>query len=176
MRKNYLIKKRFQFNFIYKFLVLILLEAALIASLLFYMASDTITTGYLDSVLIVERTQNFFLVPAVFIMLIVATAIALLGMVIFALLSHRIAGPIYRFEQDLETVTSGDLTKRINLRKTDQLDELKESLNLLIESLDQRIGRVRKILEEMENTASKEAIERLKREIDYFKVTSGSNE
>lgn len=186
-RKNYFIKKGFQLNFTYKFLILLLLEAVLIAMLFMYLSSDTLTTGYSDSVLTIERTPVFFLTPFLIIILIVAVAMGITGMVVFTMLSHRIAGPLYRFEKDLGDVGSGDLTKRINLRKTDQLTELKESLNLVIDSLDRRIARIKDCALELEQLLSKKdspekaediyrALNHLKDEIDHFKVTPGAGE
>lgn len=186
-RKNYFIKKRFQISFLYRFILLLLLELVLIAGLFMHISSDTLTTGYLDSILRIERTPSFFFVPTLLIMLIVGVGIGISGMIIFILLSHRIAGPLYRFEEDLKEIGSGNLTKRVNLRKTDQLIELKEALNTLVESLDQRLRHIKnrlemakKILAEKdspENAAKmRKALELLEDEIDQFKVTSGPGE
>ena len=183
-RKNYFIKKKFQFNFIFRFLLLLLLEAALIAGLFMYISSNTLTTGYMDSVLKIESTPNFFFLPFLLIMLIVAIGIGIAAMVVFIMLSHRIAGPLYRFEKDLEDISSGDLTKRISLRKTDQLTELKESLNVLIDSFDHRMARIRSHVAELKELVDKRGdpakinrlVETLKSEIEYFKVTLGSKE
>jgi len=186
-RKNYFIKKRFQLSFLYRFVILLLLEAVFIAGLLMYISSDTLTTGYHDSILTIENTPNFFLVPTILIILIVGLGIGIAGMIVFIFLSHRIAGPLYRFEQDLKEVSAGDLTKRINLRKTDQLMEIKESINMLIGLLDERIRRIKKHLLELEELVSKKddpesvarirkIIELLKEDIDKFRITSGPNE
>jgi methyl-accepting chemotaxis protein len=181
-RKNYLIKKRFQIGFFYRFIVLLGLEAVLIAILFMHVANDTVTAGYLDSILSVETTSHFFFIPFLLIVLIVGVGIAIAAMVIFILLSHRIAGPLYRFENVLNDINTGDLTKRVSLRRTDELIELKEALNVLMESFDQRLGRVKTNLSELKDLLSKndpansekiyKAIELLKKEIDHFKVTS----
>ncbi len=186
-RKNYFIKKRFQISFLYRFILLLLLESVLIGWLFMYISNNTLTTGYLNSILRIERTSNFFFIQILFIMLIVGLGITIAGMIIFILLSHRIAGPLYRFEADLKEIGSGDLTKRINLRKTDQLAELKEALNALVGSFDQRMRRiknnlamVKKMLAEKDspenNVKIRKAIELLEDEIDQFKVTSGPGE
>ena len=185
-RRNYFIKKGFQFNFALKFMVLILLEAALIAGLFMQISGNTLTTGYANSKLTIESTRNFFLWPVLLIVLITAIGIGLAGMAIFILLSHRIAGPLYRFEKDLGDMGNGDLTKRIFLRKTDQLTEVKEALNKFIGNIDMRMGKVKSALSELKaltdkvesgNSASiQNAVKKLKEEMDSFKVTSGPNE
>lgn len=185
-RANYFIKKGFQFNFAIKFMILILLEAGLIAWLFMQISGNTLTTGYTNSILTIESTPNFFLWPLLLIILITAIGIGIAGMVVFILLSHRIAGPLYRFEKDLGDVSYGDLTKRINLRKTDQLTEVKEALNSLIATFDERMARIKGALVELKsltdggepgNSAKIQvAVKKLKEEIDRFKVTSGPNE
>ncbi len=186
-RKNYFIKKGFQINFAIKFMLLLLLEAALIAWLFMHISSDTLTTGYIDSILTIKSTPKFFFLPFGLVISIVATGMAITGMVVFILLSHRIAGPLYRFEKDLEEIGEGDLTKRINLRRTDQLMELKEALNTVIDSMDKRVLRIKNGLAQIQGLLPKKddpevaaklnrAIELLTREIEQFKVTSGSED
>jgi methyl-accepting chemotaxis protein len=184
-RRNYFIKKKFQLSFFYRFTVLLVIESALVITFFIYISTNTLTTGYVNSALTVKHTANFFFVPFLLIMLTVGVGISIAAMIIFILLSHRIAGPLYRFEKVLNEITSGDLTKRISLRKTDQLNELKEALNILMESFDQRLGRVKNNLSELRQLLAKndsansekiyKAIELLKNEIDHFKVTSSSN-
>lgn len=182
-RKKYLIKKKFQIGFIYRFLLLTLLETGLVIGLFMYFSSDTITTGYVNSNLRVETTSNFFMVPLLLIVLIVGLGITIASMVIFTMLSHRIAGPLYRFEKCLEETIAGDLTKRLSLRKTDQLLELMEALNKTTGFLDNKIGRIKDNIAELRRLVSEKdisenaekiqmTIEILKREIDHFKVTS----
>ena len=132
-RKNYFIKKSFQLKFLSAFVVLLILESFLVTALFMYISNNTLTTGYSNSTLRIESTPSFFFVAMIFITLIAAIGIGLAGMVIFILLSHRIAGPLHRFEKSLKDMGSGDLTFRVNLRKTDQLAELKKGLNILIE-------------------------------------------
>ncbi len=186
-RRNYLIKKDVQMGFVYRFLALLLVELALIAFLFNYVSTNTITSGYIDSVLKVQTTPAFFLVQVFLIMLVVGVGMGLAGMVVFVMLSHRIAGPIYRIEQDLESVKSGDLTKRISIRSTDRMTELKDSLNDLVGGLDARVSRIHTGLSELKSMAARKdepgnadkilkAIEALNNEINFFKVTSGPKE
>ncbi len=186
IRTNYFIKKSFQFNFALKFMLLIILEAALIVSLFMYISGNTLTTGYANSMLTIEPTPDFFFWPILIIILIAAIGIGLAGMVVFIILSHRIAGPLYRFEKDLGDISYGDLTKRISLRKTDQLTEVKEALNSLVNTFDERMARIKAGLIELKALTDKgepgnyakiqNSVKKLKEEIDRFKVTAGPNE
>jgi methyl-accepting chemotaxis protein len=78
-------------------------------------------------------------------------------LVVFALLtlhsvlvSHRIAGPLYRFRTVFKAVTQGDLSVRANLRKTDYLEKESDSLNEMIMSLRTRLTEIKKHSEEVE--------------------------
>jgi methyl-accepting chemotaxis protein len=184
-RKNYLIKRKFQFNFLSRFVVLLLGGSLAVAGIFMYISSNTITTGYSNSTLKVQSTPAFFFASLLFITVVVAVVIGTLGVIAFIFLSHRIAGPLYRFEKTLGDISSGNLTSRINLRKTDQLVELKEAFNILLDSLDSRMGKAGETLNEMQDLLSgkvdAETVSKLKRmagllkaEIGHFKVTGSS--
>ncbi len=68
-------------------------------------------------------------------------ALLCISIVVFVgtiLLSHRIAGPMYRFEKTIETLTTGDFSIRIRLRKRDEFHEFAELINNLSEYLENR--------------------------------------
>jgi len=50
-------------------------------------------------------------------------------------ISHRFAGPIYRFEKSADIVASGDLTHRVALRTGDELKELQDKFNAMLAAL-----------------------------------------
>lgn len=53
------------------------------------------------------------------------------------IVTHRIAGPIYRIEQDLKRVLQGENIDPIHLRRGDEFQELVKLLNQLIEGCNQ---------------------------------------
>jgi len=182
-RKNYLIKREFQLNFFWKFFALLLLESALLIGLFMYLSRNTLTTGYFNSVLTIERTQDFFLVPFLLLTFIILVGIGMAGMMVFMLLSHRIAGPIYRFENVLKQIQDGDLSGDVRLRKDDQLVEFEEALNALKISLKVRIQNIKKDLNDLQellvrkddpNTAAqiRETVNRIQTQLNHFKIDS----
>ena len=66
------------------------------------------------------------------------------------LIFHRIAGPAYHIERDLGTMTDGDLTKRIYLRKHDELKPIATNLNKMVDFISQNLDTIQKNLETME--------------------------
>ena len=65
-------------------------------------------------------------------------AVFLLLAVHSLLVSHRIAGPLFRFQRVFESVAGGDFGVRANIRKHDYLHTHAKSLNEMIESLERR--------------------------------------
>jgi methyl-accepting chemotaxis protein len=57
------------------------------------------------------------------------------GLLMALFLPQKIAGPIFRIEQDLLLVTEGDLTKTVHLRSGDILTELSESINTAVRNV-----------------------------------------
>ena len=66
--------------------------------------------------------------------------------------SHRIAGPLYRFRAVYKTLSEGDLAIRANIRKNDYLHADARALNEMIQALQTRVGglegQVRQLKEE----------------------------
>ena len=181
-RKNYFIKKRFQTNFSVYFVILIILEAFLIGTLFLYVSRGTLTTAYLPEGLRIECTASFFQVSFILISLIVAVTIGLSATGVFIYLTHRMAGPLYRFEKSLEEIASGgNLCYRISLRKTDQFEELQDALNSFIKHMDNKVGDIKqeaisilRMLErgKLDDRELKEACRKLKEKLEFFKTST----
>ena len=77
---------------------------------------------------------------ALSLIMVVSMACALLAVLIGMKLSHRIYGPIVPFTRHIELLKDGRYSSRMNLRRTDDLVELKEALNSLAEALQARHG------------------------------------
>jgi len=63
-------------------------------------------------------------------------AIMLLFIVLGISATHRIAGPVYRIEIDIERVLAGEKGVRVRTRKRDAFPDLAERVNELIERID----------------------------------------
>lgn len=62
--------------------------------------------------------------------------------------SHRFAGPIYRFERSAQTLATGDLTHRVALRTGDDLMELQDEVNAMVAAIQRLVQRDRALAEE----------------------------
>lgn len=59
--------------------------------------------------------------------------------VISALVSHKMAGPVYRFEQVCKAIAKGDYSQRVHLRKGDQLMELQDAFNQMMDKIEEDV-------------------------------------
>ena len=57
--------------------------------------------------------------------------------------SHKIAGPLYRFDRLYESMKEGNLSKKVALRKGDYLRNEMENINEMLESLTIRVQEIK---------------------------------
>lgn len=175
-RKNHFVKKSFQSSFALRFGGLIALEAFLMALLFLYVSRGTLTTAYADNELTIERTAAFFFTTFAIIGAITAVTMALIGTLVFVILSHRIAGPVYRLQKSLEDIRRGNLVHHIRLRRKDELGDLAADVNRLSEFLDGKIGEMkreaRKASEAKTPAEAAEALKRLEEIAGSFKTSA----
>ncbi|MBR2392451.1 MAG: HAMP domain-containing protein [Elusimicrobiaceae bacterium] len=60
---------------------------------------------------------------------------------ISAILSHKMAGPVYRFEQTCKEIAKGDFSQRVRLRQGDQLTELQAEFNKMMDRVEAEINK-----------------------------------
>jgi methyl-accepting chemotaxis protein len=142
-RKNYFINKKFQIAFSIRFLVLIVLAAIAALGLFLYNSQGTLTTGYSGSELKLLKTSVFFLPMLLMSTIGVIIVTGIIGILVLIYLSHRIAGPIFRFQKVLVEIDKGDLTHRFKLRENDQFKELADRINDLARTMDAKVGRIK---------------------------------
>ena len=121
--KNLIIKKRMQVKFalIIAFSLLVLLAIFQVHT---YLNLKSILLHGLTQAAAIEI--RFFQVIFGFLYILVITLFSFF-------ISHKIAGPLYRFEKDVRILAKdGDLTKIFKLRKRDEMQELAEALNIMV--------------------------------------------
>ncbi len=74
--------------------------------------------------------SDFFYKIAIYVLLVI---------VISAIVSHKMAGPVYRFEQTCKAIAKGDFSQRVHLRKGDRLQELQDEFNKMMDVVENRI-------------------------------------
>lgn len=126
-RKTVLVKRSLQIKYIALLFGVILIAVVLIGGDLLLTLSRIVSSDNPALLPLLEKVKQMLLVKT----------ILYLGIIVAAslIMSNRIAGPIYRFEQSAQVVGSGDLTHRVRLRTGDELMELQDEFNDMVSSL-----------------------------------------
>ncbi len=126
-RKTVLVKRSLQLKYIGMVFLSVLVASMIVGGDIYYS---------LTRVLLTECPSAFDSIVQFNGVLIVKTALYLGLMLLISLyVSHRFAGPIYRFEKSAQVVSGGDLTHRVALRTGDELMELQEEFNAMVSGL-----------------------------------------
>ena len=172
-RKQYFINKKFQSKFIIKFCVLVIAGSFISGVMIYLMSKNTVTTVFENSRLTIKSTADFIL-PAVLLsssVVIVLIGLATVWVTIFT--SHRIAGTLYRIEKDTGEVASGNLSKKFDLRNSDELKLLAASFSKMTDNLRTGITSIKESIARLEKKAPQELrqeLENLKQTVNKFKT------
>ncbi|NQT75292.1 MAG: methyl-accepting chemotaxis protein [Candidatus Omnitrophica bacterium] len=134
-RRRYLINMKFQTEFILKFCGLVVLGAVVFGVILYVFSSRTLTTSFENSRLVVKSTASYLLPGLLFGGLVVAILTATAASIVVLLMTHRVAGPMYRFEKYAEKVGSGEISSDLKIRKKDQFQNLVGAFNKMTQDL-----------------------------------------
>ena len=137
-----------------RFCLLILVGTGISTALLLSFSQGTLTSSFQDSRLVVRETSMAILPAVVYTNLITLALITLASIVVTLFVSHKIAGPLYRFELELNRIAEGDLTRDIHLRQNDQITDIAKSLNAMTGSLNNKVGEIRSVVMALAQAAS----------------------
>ena len=132
-RKTIFIKKDLQVKFI-----LFILLSVLFGMILFgYQFLTFLQDIFKDHPVLLQRVYEEG--PKLIYPLVIKSTIffALLA-IVSALLSHRIAGPIYHFERICQEIKKGDKQARVRLREGDSLSDLAEEFNSMLDVITKK--------------------------------------
>jgi len=142
-RKIVFIDKRFQGQFILKFVLLLLVGTAIFVLAAYLILNRRLEDTYYSAHFAIKSTGEVLLpallaLSGVFILVLGAAAV-----VITLYVSHHIAGPLFAIRRYLENVSRGDLDFKPRLRLNDQTTPLAESLAHAVETLNTRLVALR---------------------------------
>ena len=155
-RRQYFVKKEFQFKFILKFCLIILIGAIISTGLLFLFSQGTLTSSFQQSRLVIKNTSLAILPAIIYTNLITLGLITLATIIVTVFISHKIAGPMFRFEKELKAIGEGDLTRKIRLREKDQITDMADGLNKMIAGLHDKVLVMQTDVEHLLESASKQ--------------------
>jgi len=129
-RKTILIKKKLQYRYMALIFASVLVAFLVVGLDLIWTVSRVVN----DHPMIQPLLEDMFNMVPLFVIKVVMYMVIVL--IVSAVVSHRMAGPIYKFEKSCSTVASGDLTHRVYLRKGDQLIELQDHFNNMLAAVN----------------------------------------
>ena len=149
-RRTYVIQKNFQTRFILRFILVIvgatlLSTGALLGVFYFKFQFGGADLNNLIIMITPEGTTEVSsLFKIVLIPILSANTLILCVIVPYSLVySHKVAGPVYRFQKSLDLLLEGQLDFMIRLRKKDEFKNIAEKMNSLIDYMRRNIEEVR---------------------------------
>lgn len=130
MRRSYLINKSFQIKFTLMAMGLLLLYSLLVGLVVYLAATNN------NGALLFGSAYQTPLAGKTGLVLLIVN-ILILGLVFF-LLTHRIAGPLYRISREIEAVSNHDYSGNVVLRREDQFKDIAAMLNAMTASLREK--------------------------------------
>ena len=140
-RKNYLINPKFQIRVTMYFIILAIINIIVFYGCVYYFFDIFYSKG---TEIGLPKNHVFFMFiedqitqmnSVFFIMSVITVAILFIAGV---LISHRIAGPMYRLDQDLQQMAKSKKLDTVKFRKKDFFQEIPESFNKVVESFKGR--------------------------------------
>jgi len=153
-RRNYFIKKDLQGKYIFSFFIFVILGSILFTAILSFLSADTLTIVYDNYNVKIGQTPLMLLKEILSAHLIFIVTGGLLVVVLSMFLTHRFAGPLFRFEKSVEDMISGNFAFQIWLRNKDEGKELAEKINRLIMMLSATLKDLKQMNADMESTLS----------------------
>ena len=148
-RRHYFINKAFQSEFILKFCALVALGCIVFGVILYALSSKTLTTSFENSRLVVKSTADYLLPGLLFGGMIVGILTAIVTSIIVVLMTHRVVGPMYRFEKQAEKIGSGELSSDLKIRKKDQFQNFVTAFNKMTNDLNGGVSKVVDVSEKL---------------------------
>lgn len=141
-RRNYFINKELQGKYIFQYFLLVAFGSLLFAVVFCFFSSNTLSIVYKDYHLQLGTTPGILfsrIINTQWVFILVGGSIMVL---ITLLLTHRIAGPFYRFERTLDLMNQKDLSQSITLRNKDEGKELAQKINSFNLQLSHELNQV----------------------------------
>ena len=153
-RRNYFVDKSFQTRFILGFIVPVVVTALVCAVIVYHFSSQSVTTVFENSRLVIKAGTEFILPGLILSTLISVIIVGIATAIIMLFSSHRIAGPLYKLEKSLEKLTKGDFSFDIHFRRWDEEKKLATAFNKTSQGLNDMVGDVKREANQLNSTVS----------------------
>ncbi len=128
-RKNYFINKEFQGRYIFNYFILLALGSVLFVVIFSFFSSNTLSIVYDNYHLQLGTTPGILFKKMLSTQWLFIVIGGITVIFITMHLTHRVAGPFFRFEKGLDEMMNNDISKKIILRQKDEGKDLAQKIN-----------------------------------------------
>ena len=143
-RRRFLIKRALQVKLLLGYFFFIISGGIFFVVLMGFFTTESMTISYNSNNMEMVQTPLTLLKQSLSSQWIFLSVGALVLAIMAVRITHRVAGPLFRFEQALDNMLSGELSDTINLRSKDEGKELAGKLNSFNKELSHNIKQVSK--------------------------------
>ena len=153
------------------------------AAAVYFLSQNSTTVAIENTKVIVKKTSDFILpiLLNTFLLAVFFSTVTIGLLTMF--ITHRIAGPLFRLNREVEKFKSGDLNADFHIRKDDELRVLAKNLSEMADIYKSKHGRlkegIQKLNERLESEKSSVSVENKEflknyiqgiiKELNYFK-------
>ena len=149
-RRNYFIKKELQGKYVFSFFIFVIAGSFFYTVIFSLLSADTLTIAYKDYNLSLGKTPIILLAELLRAYWIFIVTGGLLAVFVSVFLTHRFAGPLFRFEKTLEKMIGGDFNLEIRLRTKDEAKEVAQLLNQFNNQISSNLRELRSLSDEID--------------------------
>ena len=132
-RRIVIIKRALQFKYIAIVLIAMVLVAFTVGWDVYYTVGRAIMELEAPGLYPVMVKINNLMLGKLAVLLVIVFIISIF-------VSHKFAGPIFKFERSCDMVAEGDLTYRVHLRSGDELIELQDKFNEMVSEIQKKVS------------------------------------
>ncbi len=143
-KRNFFIKKDFQGRIILAVFLAVIISCLFFIVIFALFSADTLTISYENNELQMGQTPSMLFKNALaanWLFLVTSGTLLVIAAIIW---THRIAGPLFRFEKTLDSMNRRNLGDTIHLRGKDEGKDLATKINTFNHSLSEDLRAVKK--------------------------------
>lgn len=142
-RRIYFIERSFQAKFMLKYCLIVFFGGLLTVGITYLLALQS-TSVLIENSRVVARNTADFILPILLQTVAIVMAFVILATVAVTLfVSHKIAGPLYRFKKVMQSLGEGDYHSDFHIRELDQLQGFADAFNEMILKMRSQINMIK---------------------------------
>lgn len=131
----YVVEKSVQARFILKYCIIVLLGGLVTIGIIYFLAMQS-TTVFFENSRIVAKTTADFILPTLLKTVLIVTALVILATIAAAVfVSHKVAGPLYRFKEVMNALGEGDHLSDFKVCELDELHDFSRSFESMVKKM-----------------------------------------